>query len=156
MFWRFRCWQEECEVTRDGTVATTARLRRDLGPDLASSPPYAQMLAAMTSGYHHDHDEELGMYWYGATSRVALAAASAPRRPIEPQRRRPRDDTYWDETWRLVLDYFDLKAGRNVSEVVEEGFIPWLLRSPAQLTYFAEGDDMRRAECVDWYLKIVR
>lgn len=96
------------------------------------------------------------MYWYGATSRVALAAASAPRRPIEPQRRRPRDDAYWDETWRLVLDYFDLKAGPNVSEVVEEGFIPWLLRSPAQLTYFAEGDDMRRAQFVDWYLKIVR
>ena len=37
-----------------------------------------------------------------------------------------------DETWRLVLDYFDLKAGPNVSEVVEEGFIPWLLQSPAR------------------------
>jgi hypothetical protein len=91
--------------------------------------------------YQHDHDAELGCYWY----------ADPPQRP-----RRARDEAYWDETASLVMDYFELQAGALYSETLHEGFVAWLERSPAEGRQFEEGDDMTRATLVDWYLKLVR
>jgi hypothetical protein len=102
---------------------------------------------------HHDHDEELGMYWYDAVTGRALTDRSSPRKAVTRKTARPRrDNAYWDETVRLVLDYLRLKAGSNASAGVVDGFVLWIALSPANLTAFGEGDDMCRAEIVDRYL----
>ena len=143
----------------------------------------------------HDHDEELGMYWYQA-ERAQPSCPSPRQYPLPdrnvpspppsalrsttledarevihltrelrrslglesrsvPRRRRPRDDAYWEETARLVKDYFELLAGVH-SETLLEGFVAWLKRSPGECRQYKEGDDMSRAALVDWYLKLVR
>lgn len=108
------------------------------------------------------------MYWYNdphsnsdahpsAESGDARDVARSAKEPVEDrQRLRPRDEAYWDATLRVVMDYFELQAGAHCSETLEEGFIAWLERSPAELRRFEEGDDMRRAALVDWFLKVVR
>jgi hypothetical protein len=94
--------------------------------------------------FQHDHDEELGMYWYPAEPSVRRQSAS-----------RPRDAAYWNETARLVLDYFELRAGRHFSEELFDGFIRWLRRSPNERRRYLQGDDVQRAMLVDWFLRVV-
>ena len=146
--------------------------------------------------FPHDHDEELGMYWYQAEraqlsypsphqypvpDRLMLSArpSAAPSTTLEdarevirltrdlrrrlglesmrvPRARRPRDDAYWEETARLVMDYFELQAGPRNSETLLNGFLEWLKRSPAEGSRYMAGDDMVRAALVDWYLRLVR
>ena len=67
-----------------------------------------------------------------------------------------RDQAYWNETASLVMEYFELKAGASYNETLHEGFVTWLKGSPAHRRQYLEGDDMRRAALVDWYLKVVR
>ena len=69
--------------------------------------------------------------------------------------RRPRDDAYWAEIARLVMDYFELQAGARFSATLLDGFFKWLKSSPAEGQRYMEGDDMARARLVDLYLKIV-
>ncbi len=109
---------------------------------------------------HHDHDDELGMYWYDAVTGRAITNHPAPRktaaqRTVKPPERR-HDNAYWDETVRLVLDYLRLKAGPNASATVVDGFVLWIAMSPANLAAFGEGDDMCRAEFVDRYLNVCK
>ena len=120
------------------------------------------------SGYHHDHDEELGCHWFGDpppnTRNVAGVTNALRDRPVVPltkgfgrPRPRPaRDEAYWAETGRLVLDYFELQAGALYSATLAEGFIAWLERSPAEQRQYDDGDDMTRAALVDWFLRVVR
>jgi hypothetical protein len=150
-----------------------AQARRLLAPvfeAIAANSPVA-------GGYFHDHDEELGCYWYGdpppnprpdtreaaglpklsvidtkrSTPPVAPRSSGHPSRP-----RRARDEVYWAETGRLVLDYFELQAGALYSATLAEGFIAWLERSPAEQRQYDDGDDMSRAALVDWFLRVVR
>jgi hypothetical protein len=119
-------------------------------------------------GYLHDHDEELGMYWYNDPSpnkrNVAAVTKALRDRPVvpltgafdRPRPRRARDEAYWAETGRLVLDYFELQAGALYSATLAEGFIAWLERSPAEHRLYDDGDDMTRAALVDWFLRVVR
>ena len=90
--------------------------------------------------YEHDHDAELGCYWFN------------DRRP----RPNKRDVAYWLETGNLVREYLMLKAGAAYSETLCQGFIAWLKRSPSEGRQYEQGDDMRRAALVDWYLRVVR
>lgn len=128
--------------------------------------------------YQHDHDEELGCYWYDdpppkpgpkpkQTARVPalvgrratyVISPAAPRStPAGFQRLgRPRDAAYWDETASLVLEYFELQVGSLDSEMLVAESIDWLKRSPAERRCCETGDDMARAALVDWFLRIVR
>lgn len=130
-------------------------------------------------GYLHDHDEELGCYWFGdpapsphadnqeaagLTKKPVIGQTQRSTPPAAPRRSsgqpprppRARDQAYWDETGRLVMDYFELQAGALYSETLEGGFIAWLQRSPAEQRQYEEGDDMTRAALVDWFLRLVR
>jgi hypothetical protein len=86
---------------------------------------------------HHDHDQELGMYWYG----------DPLSQPV-----RPRDTTYWIETGGLVREYLRLQAGSAYSDTLRQSFVNWLRRSPAERRAYLEGDDMQRAELVERFL----
>jgi hypothetical protein len=96
----------------------------------------------VAESYHHDHDEELGTYWYDNPAKALL------------ERPRPKhgDLAYWLETGSLVRDYLILQAGATYSETLREGFVVWLQRSPAERRRYVDGDDMVRAALVDWYL----
>ncbi len=112
----------------------------------------------MTNRYQHDHDEELGCYWYGDSppSPATNTPNDVPVDRPHARRRRVRDEAYWNETASLVAEYFELRAGVYDSEMLLEGFIAWVQRSPGELRLYMEGDDMTRAALVDWYLKVVR
>jgi hypothetical protein len=103
--------------------------------------------------YLHDHDEELGAYWYNDSSR-STNATRATKAAIECSQLRPR--AYWVETGRLVREYLTLQADAAYSETLRQGFISWLQHSPAERRLYVNGDDMGRAALADWYLKIVR
>jgi hypothetical protein len=137
-------------------------------------------------GYHHDHDEELGMYWYGASeppSKEQPTQAASPHTEPAPQaqsdagaveqlidglrrwqrpdyigvsRFRGRDDAYWNETRSLVLDYLALQVNEEDFERYRFAFIAWLRASPDFLKAYRDGDDMARAALVDWFVKMVR
>jgi len=100
----------------------------------------------VAESYHHDHDEELGMYWYGHPTKALL------EHPVQKR----RDLSYWLETGNLVRDYLILQAGAAYSETLHQGFVTWLQRSPAERRQYEEWDDMRRAALVDWYLNVMR
>src|SRR5262249_8603543 len=129
----------------------------------------------MSQRYQHDHDEELGMYWYSSPAppeRPVVARLPPKMRPalkaesdaaivarltnaaIRWRRPRRRDRMYWAETGRLVLEYFELQAGADYSDVLRDGFIGWLKRSPRELALYVSGDDTARAMLVDWFLSI--
>jgi hypothetical protein len=95
--------------------------------------------------YAHDHDEELGMYWYGNPARALL----------ERPPRKVADVQFWLETGNLVREYLILQAGAVYSDALEQGFVTWLQNLPERRQYVG-GDDMRRAALVDWYLKVAR
>lgn len=117
-------------------------------------------------GYQHDHDEELGTWDNHPspnTRNVAGVTKSLLDRPVVPltkafdrPRPRRRDEAYWNETARLLMDYFELQAGALYSETLHEGFVAWLARSPAEFRRYENGDDMTRAALVDWFLRVVR
>jgi hypothetical protein len=96
--------------------------------------------------YHHDHDEELRMYWWDASPN-ALAGCFRPRRGDLP---------YWVETGSLVREYLILQAGPAYTETLRHGFVAWLQRSPAERSVYENSDDMARAGLVDTYLNAVR
>jgi hypothetical protein len=149
-----------------------AEARRLLSPVFeAILAPNCEATAAdglTAGGYHHDHDEELGMYWYNnppANTRNVAGVTNALRDrsvvPLtkgfgRPRPRRARDEAYWAETGRVVLDYFELQAGALYSATLAEGFVAWLERSPDEQRRYDDGDDMTRAALVDWFLKVVR
>ena len=153
---------------------------RKLLASVFDAPPAARLTAAR---YQHDHDDELGMYWYQGPPATASTARTTPTNHavssstecsldaaaddardvalligelIAWERPRPRDQAYWNQTGRLVMEYFALQAGDSDSEILREGFIGWLKRSPAERRQYVNGDDMRRASVVDWYLRLVR
>ena len=104
--------------------------------------------------YHHDHDEELGCYWFNSpppdvrtVAGVAEAMDPAPSRD---------DEAYWDETASLVMEYVELRASVYDAETLFDDFIDWLQRSPAEGRRYVEGDDMARAALVDWFLTLVQ
>jgi hypothetical protein len=171
------------------TPGNYAEARRLLAPVVEATP--AGGLIAVR--YHHDHDEELGCYWFGES---AVERRVEPERPhrlrhresppniqttpnvLEDARdvvrwtremvergvvcfgpvRRPirRSDAYWVETGALVMEYFVLQAGAAYNDTLRQGFISWLQRSPGERRQYEEGDDMKRAAMVDWFLKVVR
>ena len=106
-------------------------------------------------GYHHDHDEELGMYWYDSPEKERL------ERPL-PKDREPHADSelydlnYWLKTGSLVREYLKLQAGAAYGDTLRQGLVTWLQASPVRRQQYEKGDDMRRAVLVDWYLKVVR
>jgi hypothetical protein len=110
----------------------------------------------MTNRYQHDFDEELGMYWYADKPSPPQPAVTRPTQVVSKPHARPRDQAYWDETGRLLIEYFELKVGVYASEALFEAFLGWLERSPAELRRFERGDDMKRAALVDWFLRVVR
>lgn len=116
---------------REPTRDDYAEARRLLAPVLE----WTAVDGLTPAKYLHDHDEELGRYWFK-----------------DPPR--PRDDAYWDETADLLLDYFELLAGAD-SERLVDAFLEWLKRSPGARRQYEEGDDMARAGLVDWYLRVV-
>jgi hypothetical protein len=95
--------------------------------------------------YQHDHDDELGPYWYADDRR---------RSEQFPLTERPAD--FWVATGRLVNEYLALQAGPAYCDALRHGFVMWLQRSPAEGRQYHVGDDMDRAALVDWYLKVVR
>jgi hypothetical protein len=138
----------------------------------------------MSRRYLHDHDEELGCYWFGdpppsfaakpkklpdfvkrhvcfspppnaATDRLHNLAR-LPKAARERPHPRPRDESYWNETARLVTEYFVLQAGAHYSDPLHEAFKAWLERTPAERSVYENGEDMARAAQVDWFLKVVR
>jgi len=127
-----------------------------------------------SSGYLHDHDEELEYARSFEPDRrkaAVLATASAntqsewrstrhlePRRysPEPVYRRHPQTEAYWTDTGALVMEYLRLQAGAQFSAALEEAFIAWVLRSPAEFLRYEQGDDMGRAAQVDWFLRVVR
>jgi hypothetical protein len=115
--------------------------------------------AGLTAGYQHDHDVELGT-WDNHPSPNPPAntrnVAGVSKAFDRPRHRRPRDEAYWNETARLLMDYFELQAGALYSETLYEGFVAWLERSPAEFRRYENGDDMTRAVLVDWFLRVVR
>ena len=75
---------------------------------------------------------------------------------LRPANSRPRDQAYWDETGRLVVEYMTLQLGTNAIEPYRLGFVWWLQASPWAIRRYRDGDDMQRAELVDWYLRVAR
>ena len=96
--------------------------------------------------YHHDHDEELGMYWYESPAK-GLLHGPRPRRG---------DIAYWLETGNLVREYLMLRAGVAYSETLRQGCVTWLQASPERRQQYESGDDMQRAALVDWFMRVVR
>lgn len=112
------------------------------------------------AAYHHDHDEELRTWDQNAFPHLRSSARSVTGSTSRSAHRRhaaPADDlTYWLETGRLVSEYFRLQADAADSEVLRQGFIGWLRRSPAEHRLYLDGDDMTRAALVDWFLRLAR
>jgi hypothetical protein len=98
-------------------------------------------------GYHHDHDEELGMYWYDPHPAKAFL-----ERPL----RTHRNMEYWLETGRLVREYLEARAGDAYSDALRQALITWMQASPARREQYELGDDMVRGELIDSYLKFLR
>src|SRR5256885_2317013 len=90
--------------------------------------------------YHHDHDEELGMYWYDKNPAKAV---------LERPRRTQRDLEYWLETGKLVREYLEMQAAGAYSDNLRQRLITWLQASPARRQQYEGGDDMLRADLVD-------
>jgi hypothetical protein len=104
------------------------------------------------SGYHHDHDEELGFRFND--SPLPDTDGSTALLDCLPSRLQSR--AYWLETGTVVMDYFELRAGARYSETLRYRFIAWLERSPSERRQYEAGDDMTLAALVDWYLRVVR
>jgi hypothetical protein len=104
---------------------------------------------------HHDHDEELGMYWYSAREVPPPPAPIQPRR-VKTATGRPRDKQYWEQTFDLTLEYLRLQAGTSSTPKLDEDFLRWLMQSPGEMHRFVLGDDTLRAEQADSFLKAVR
>ncbi len=107
----------------------------------------------MNDKFHHDHDEELADHYYGPLPKTR-DVAPLPKALLDRPRLRSR--SYWKVTGRLVMEYFELQAGVDDSGTLREGFIGWLKRSPGERRQYEEGDDMKRAALVDWFLTVVR
>jgi hypothetical protein len=103
--------------------------------------------------YQHDHDEELGAYWFGAPPPNAGGITASP---IDALPAMLPDPVYWMETGNLVREYLALQAGPDYSDTLRQGFVTWLKGSRAERQRYVDGDDMQRAALVDWYLKVVR
>jgi hypothetical protein len=110
----------------------------------------------MSRKYLHDHDEELGTYWYDEPPTNTHDVTSATKALLNSSPARLFDEAYWVETGSLVREYLMLQAGSAYSDPLRQGFVTWLKRSPAERRQYVDGDDMRRATLVDWYLKVVR
>jgi hypothetical protein len=67
-----------------------------------------------------------------------------------------RNQAYWRETFTLVVEYLVLQAGGRYSDSFGRGFVAWVARSPERVRLYEDGDDMTRADLVDWYLKYER
>jgi hypothetical protein len=106
--------------------------------------------------YLHDHDEELGMHWYGNPLPDTSTEAASTRALLDSLPARLREPAYWVQTGRLVKEYLQLQAGADYSETLRQGFVAWLKGSRAERQRYVSGDDMQRAALVDWYLKVVR
>jgi len=103
---------------------------------------------------NHDHDEELGMYWYTDDGRARQPMAIQPRRvSVCPDP--PRDTKYWEQTFDLALEYLRLQAGAQLVTMLDAAFVRWLTQTPGELQRFVLGDDIVRAGQVDWFLKVV-
>ena len=127
---------------------------RKLIASVLDAPPADAQTAAV---YHHDHDEELGIYWYtDPLVKGGRQTSGVSQHLVDLHRPRPRDNAYWTETADLLMEYFELQAGDDDSETLLGGFIDWTERSPGALKQYNEGDDMARAALVDWYLRLVR
>lgn len=63
-----------------------------------------------------------------------------------------RDVDYWQETGRLVGEYFVLRAGSHDPESVRR-FLLWLRNTPGGVTAYEDGDDTTRAALVDWFVE---
>ena len=65
---------------------------------------------------------------------------------------RGRDQAYWNETGKLVLEYLALQAAPHDVEQLRRGFVAWLKDSPDALKQYEDADDMARAALVDRYV----
>jgi hypothetical protein len=104
----------------------------------------------------HDHDEELGMYWFGDPAANSDAGAVSIDSLSDSTPQRLRSTAYWIETGRLLMEYLVLQAGSRDREMLRRGFIRWLRNSPVERRRYECGDDMTRAALVDWFLRVVR
>jgi hypothetical protein len=153
--------------TPDDDYAEARRLLAPLFEAIAANMP-------PSLGYFHDHDEELEYAarkpdpdrWKAAgrvkaptdrqTERVGTSGVAPTRSSPDPvPLRYPHDEAYWVETKGLVMEYLQLKAGADFSVTLEEAFITWVLRSPAEFRRYEQGDDILRAAQVDRFLRVV-
>ena len=100
---------------------------------------------------HHDHDEELGMYWYTDARKARQPGPIQPRR-VGVREDPPRDKTYWEQTFDLTLEYLRLQAGARLTTMLDAAFIRWLMATPGEMQRFVLGDDIVRAGQVDLFL----
>jgi hypothetical protein len=101
---------------------------------------------------NHDHDEELGMYWYTDDGKTRQAMPIQPRRVGVCVGHR-RDKKYWEQTFDLTLEYLRLQAGAQLTPTLEARFIQWLLQTPDEMRRFVLGDDIVRAGQADRFLE---
>jgi len=102
---------------------------------------------------NHDHDEELGMYWYSEDGKARQEMLVQPRR-VSVHHGPARDKKYWEQTFDLTLEYLRLQAATRTSTKLDEAFMRWLTRTPYEMRSFALGDDVARAEQVDRFLTV--
>jgi hypothetical protein len=117
-------------------------------------------------GFHHDHDEELGMYWYDSPEKERLERPFRHPRLVQLTQDRPDSENeslkrtlkkhtelydldYWLKTGNLVREYLKLRAG---SDTLRQDLIAWVQHSPERRYQYEKGDDERRAILVDWFL----
>jgi hypothetical protein len=102
---------------------------------------------------NHDHDEELGMYWYNNDG-TRQPEAIRPHR-VSVCSSPSRDRKYWEQTFDLTLEYLRLQAGAQFTTMLDAAFIRWLMQTPGEMQRFVLGDDIVRAGQVDWFLTAV-
>jgi hypothetical protein len=84
--------------------------------------------------FQHDHDEELGMYWYPDSG--AAGSSAANRHTTKPSATASA-------------------RHRGTRETLLDGFASWLERSPGARLRYQRGNDVHRAMLVDWFLRVV-
>jgi hypothetical protein len=103
---------------------------------------------------NHDHDEELGMYWYTDDGTARQPVPIQPRR-VSVWKNPPRDKKYWEQTFDLTLEYLRLQSGARLTTMLDAQFIRWLMETPGEMQRFALGDDIVRAGQVNRFLEVV-